>query len=263
MTGFLVSHGYLVLFIVTLVTQLGAPLPLAPLLVAGGVLAREGTFSMTAAIAISVVASALGHIAWYVAGRRRGTDVLRLLCRISIEPDSCVRKTEDLFVRYGPGALVAAPFVPGLGAVAPPLAGMSGMPVGRFLLLDSLGTAFHAAVFLVAGFAVGPEVISALHAVSRLGGFLVLAVGIALGVWLGWKMGQRSRVLRALRIGRVDPADLVERLSSADPPLIVDLRSDLTAGGETIRGAHRVRREDLARWAETVPREREIILACD
>jgi hypothetical protein len=189
--------------------------------------------------------------------------VLRLLCKISMEPDSCVRKTEDVFVRYGPGALVVAPFVPGLGAVAPPLAGMSAMPVGRFLLLDSIGTAFHALVFLVAGFAVGPEVISALHVASRLGGFVALAVGLALGVWLGWKLAQRSRVLRSLRVDRIEPADLVARLSSADPPLVVDLRTDLTAGGETIRGAHRVRREDLARWAEAVPREREIVLACD
>jgi membrane protein DedA with SNARE-associated domain len=263
MTGFFVAHGYLVLFIATLVTQLGAPLPLAPLLVAGGVLAGEGTFSITAAVAISIVASGLGHIVWYVAGRRRGAEVLRLLCKISIEPDSCVRKTEDVFVRYGPGALVAAPFVPGLGAVAPPLAGIASMPVGRFLLLDSIGTALHALVFLVAGFVVGPEILAALQVASRLGGFVALAAGIAIGVWLGWKMAQRFRVLRALRFGRIEPVELSQRLSSADPPLVVDLRSELTAGGETIRGAHRVRQEDLARWAETVPREREIVIACD
>jgi membrane protein DedA with SNARE-associated domain len=263
MTGFFVAHGYLVLFVAALVTQLGAPLPLVPLLVGAGVVAREGTLSIAAAVAVSVVASVLGHIVWYEAGRRRGTDVLRLLCKISIEPDSCVRKTADLFVRYGPGALVAAPFVPGLGAVAPPLAGMSTMGFGRFLLLDSLGSALHAAIFLVAGFAFGPEILSALQALTKVGGVVALAVGVVLGAWLSWKVSQRSRVLRALRVPRVEPAELASRLQSADPPLVVDLRSELTAGGETIRGAHRVRSEDLPRWAEGVSREREIILACD
>jgi hypothetical protein len=97
----------------------------------------------------------------------------------------------------------------------------------------------------------------------RFGGFLALGVGIALGVWLSWKVAQRTRVLRALRVTRIEPRDLLARLGSANPPLVVDLRSELTGGGETIRGAHRVLRDDLARWAEAVPREREIILACD
>jgi len=263
MTAFLVEHGYLVLFLATLVAQLGVPIPGIPLLLAAGVLAREGTLSVPSALAVTIVASGLGHLVWYEAGRRRGTAVLRLLCKISIEPDSCVRKTEDMFVRYGPSALVAAPFVPGLAAVAPPLAGMSSMSVGRFLLLDGLGAALFAAIFLAAGFAAGPQLVSALQVAMRFGGFVALGAGIAFGIWLSWKVAQRSRVLRALRVTRIEAADVVARLGSANPPLIVDLRSELTAGGETIRGAHRVLRDDLALWAEGVPREREIILACD
>ena len=97
----------------------------------------------------------------------------------------------------------------------------------------------------------------------RFGGFLALGVGVAFGIWLSWKVAQRTRVLRALRVTRIEPAELVARLGSENPPLVVDLRSELTAGGETIRGAHRVPRDDLPRWAEGIPREREIILACD
>jgi membrane protein DedA with SNARE-associated domain len=263
MTAFLLEHGYLVLFLATLIAQLGVPVPGIPLLLAAGVLAREGTLSASFALAITVVASALGHLVWYEAGRRRGTAVLRLLCKISIEPDSCVRKTEDMFVRYGPSALVAAPFVPGLAAVAPPLAGMSGMPVGRFLLLDGVGAALFAAIFLAAGFAAGPQLVSALHVAMRFGGFLALGAGVALGAWLSWKIAQRARVLRALRVMRIEPDKVLARLGSANPPLVVDLRSELTAGTDTIRGAHRVLHDDLPRWAVGVPREREIILACD
>ena len=131
MTAFLLEHGYLVLFTATLVAQLGAPVPGIPLLLAAGVLAREGTLSAAGALAITVIASGLGHLVWYEAGRRRGTAVLRLLCKISIEPDSCVRKTEDLFARYGAKSIVLAHFIPGLSTVTPPLAGMSGMPLPR------------------------------------------------------------------------------------------------------------------------------------
>jgi hypothetical protein len=137
------------------------------------------------------------------------------------------------------------------------------MSVGRFLLLDAAGATLFGAVFLAAGFAAGPQLVSALQSATRFGGWLALGVGIALAVWLSWKVAQRSRVLGALRTMRIEPSDLLARLGSAKPPLVVDLRSELTAGGETILGAHRVLREDLPRWAAEVPREREIILACD
>jgi hypothetical protein len=140
---------------------------------------------------------------------------------------------------------------------------MSAMSVGRFLLLDAAGAMLFNAIFLAAGFAAGPQLVSAVQTAMRFGGFLALGVGIALGVWLSWKVAQRSRVLRTLRVTRIEPSDLLARLASANPPLVVDLRSELIAGGETIRGAHRVLREDLPRWAEEVPRDRDIILTCD
>ena len=149
MPDLILQHGQAVLFVISLIAQLGAPVPMTPLLLAAGALAKEGQLSFASVVAISMAASALGHLVWYEAGRRRGTAVLRLICRISLEPDSCVRRTEDFFGRHGGRALVAAPFVPGLGAVAPPLAGMARMPVARFLLLDSLGALLWAALTLI------------------------------------------------------------------------------------------------------------------
>ena len=204
-----VGNPIVALFIATLVAQLGVPVPGIPLLLAAGVLARDGTLSVPGALVVTVIASGLGHLVWYEAGRRRGTAVLRLLCKISIEPDSCVRKTEDMFVRYGPGALIAAPFVPGLAAVAPPLAGMSSMSIGRFLLLDAAGAALFAAIFLAAGYAAGLQLVSALQVAMRFGGFLALGIGIALGVWLSWKVAQRTRVnppWLSTSVSRVSPA---------------------------------------------------------
>ncbi|HET7786431.1 MAG TPA: VTT domain-containing protein [Myxococcales bacterium] len=263
MADFLIQHGYTVLFVILLVDQLGAPIPGAALLLAAGACAKTGQLSAAAVVAVSVVAAAIGHVVWYEAGRRRGTAVLRLICRISIEPDSCVRRTEDLFSRHGGRALVAAPFVPGLGAVAPPLAGMARMPLGRFLLLDSLGTLAWSAAFTGVGYLAGPDLIELVRAGMRYGGWLGLSAGIAVGVWLGWKMAQRSAVARAALVPRIEPEDLRSRLASADPPLVIDLRSEITRGDESIPGAQTAAPEDLPQWARGVPRDKEVVVACD
>ncbi len=263
MADFLLQHGYAVLFAVSLIAQLGLPVPLTPLLLAAGVLAKAGQLSLVPVVVLSAVASALGHLVWYEAGRRRGTAVLRLLCRISIEPDSCVRRTEDLFARHGGRALVAAPCVPGLGAVAPPLAGMAGMPVGRFLLLDSAGALLWSALFASAGFLAGPELMALVQVGLRYGAGVALAAGVALGLWLGWKIAQRSVVARAALAPRIEADDLRFRLASADPPAVVDLRSDVTRGDVSIPGARPVAPGDLPRWAEGVARDKEIVVLCD
>src|SRR4051812_1949874 len=134
MGEFLLQHGYTVLFAISLIAQLGLPVPLTPLLLAAGVLAKAGQLSLVVVIGLSAAASALGHLAWYEAGRRRGTAVLRLLCRISIEPDSCVRRTEDLFARHGGRAPGAAPLGSRLPPPPPPPPGVGGVPGGPLLL---------------------------------------------------------------------------------------------------------------------------------
>ena len=40
------------------------------------------------------------------------------MCRVSLEPDICVQRTENMFTRYGARALIIAPFVPGLTTLA-------------------------------------------------------------------------------------------------------------------------------------------------
>ena len=263
MADFLLQHGYTVLFAISLIAQLGAPVPVTPVLLAAGVMAKSGQLSLTAIVALSVAASALGHLVWYEAGRRRGTAVLRLICRISIEPDSCVRQTEDLFARHGGRALVAAPFVPGLGAVAPPLAGMAGMPIRQFLLLDAAGAVLFSAALAGGGFLFGPQLTALVELALRFGAWMALALGIALGCWLGWKIAQRSAGVRAARAPRIEADDLRSRLASEDPPIVIDLRSEVTRGETSIPGARAVAPRDLPRWAEGVPRDKEIVVACD
>src|SRR5438046_4479172 len=139
---FLIRHGYAVLFGWVLLEQLGLPIPAAPLLIAAGALARAGKMNLTFAVALAFIAVILADLFWYALGRYRGGRILKLLCRISLEPDSCVRRTENLFIRHGAHSLLVAKFVPGLNTAAPSLAGIFRMPVRRFMSFGSLGALF-------------------------------------------------------------------------------------------------------------------------
>jgi hypothetical protein len=147
--------------------------------------------------------------------------------------------------------------------VAPPLAGMARMPLGRFLLLDSLGSLAWSAAFTGIGYVAGPNLIELVRVGMRYGGWLGLFAGIAVGLWLGWKMAQRSAVARAALVARIEPDDLRSRLASADPPLVIDLRSEITRGDESIPGAQPVAPADLPQWAQGIPRDKEVVVACD
>ena len=140
-TQFLVNHGPPIVFVAVFLEQMGLPLPVVPLLLAAGALSATGKFSLLFGLGITVLACLIADTFWFYLGRYRGHRVLGLLCRISLEPDSCVRRTQNVFTRYGLRGVVVAKFVPGLGTVAPPLAGMAGVKVGRFLLADGLGFA--------------------------------------------------------------------------------------------------------------------------
>ena len=139
-TQFLVKHGLPLVFVAVFLEQMGLPLPVVPWLLAAGALAAMGKFSLFLGLGIAVLACLIADSFWFYLGRYRGHRVLGLLCRISLEPDSCVRRTQNVFTRYGLRGLVVSKFVPGLGTVAPPLAGLAGVTLSRFLLADGLGS---------------------------------------------------------------------------------------------------------------------------
>ena len=111
---FLIRHGYSLLFAWVLIEQLGLPIPAVPLLLAAGGLAGSGRMNLPAAMGAAMIAVIAADLFWYYLGRYRGGRVLKLLCKISLEPDSCVRRTENIFTRHGARSLLVAKFVPGL-----------------------------------------------------------------------------------------------------------------------------------------------------
>jgi hypothetical protein len=199
---------------------------------------------------------------WFHLGRVRGKRVLRFICRISLEPDSCVRRTENAFLKYGVNTLLVAKFVPGLNTVAAPLAGDSGVAVTRFLAIDSLGIVVWSGAYMGVGYVFSDQIEDALGYVQHLGsGVLILAVGLA-AAWILRKFIQRRRFLKKLEVARITPEELRIRMDAGEDLYIVDLRTALDNDSPSVPGAIRLSTEDLTGNSTQIPRDREIILFC-
>jgi membrane protein DedA with SNARE-associated domain/rhodanese-related sulfurtransferase len=261
---FLFRHGYSLLFAWVLAEEAGLPLPSAPVLLAAGALAGTRRMYLPIALAMPLLAATICDTLWYVLGRRRGGAVLRLICRISLEPDSCVRRTQLSFERRGPWALVIAKFVPGLSAMTAPLAGISRMPWRRFALFDALGSLLWSSTYIATGFVFSTRLERALASLSSLGAGLLVLLSSSLGGYVVWKWQKRRRFLRQLRIARITPEELKQRLDAREDVVIVDLRHSLEFDAEpqTIFGAVRMDPADLEEAVEVIPRDREIVLFC-
>jgi len=261
----LVQHGVSLVFLVTLAARIGAPLPAAPLLVVAGSLVVQGTLGLPAVLLASLLANLLGDAMWFVAGRRHGARVLALLCRISLSPDSCVRQSESLIVRWGGSALVAAKFVPGVSVVAAPMAGAVGMPVGRFVAFGLLGGAAWTLAFLGLGALFFAQVDWLLARLADIGTTAAIVLAVLLAGFIGWRWWRRRRFLLAADLPRLAPADLRALLDEALPPLLIDVRSPeaLDLDAQHIPSALQAVPRDLERHAHRLPGDREIILYCN
>ena len=194
--SFLSHHGPFLLFGTVFIEQLGLPLPAAPVLLAAGALAATGAMNWPAALALAVLGSLLADLLWFSIARRRGRRLLGFLCRMSLEPETCVCRTEGLLARYDGGALIAAKFLPGLSLVVPPLAAISGTSLRRFLGFDTLGSILYAGSYLVLGFLFNQQLLRVLGVLGQIGkGAVLLALGL-LGAYVAFKYLKRRRVRR-------------------------------------------------------------------
>jgi membrane protein DedA with SNARE-associated domain len=258
---FLLRHGYPLLFAAVLAEQLGAPLPSGPILLAMGALVGTGKYTWTEALSLSVVACMIADGVWYGIGRRKGSSVLKLLCRISLEPDSCVSSTRQWFKRLGGWALVVAKFVPGLSTVAPPMAGLSKMPWWKFMGADGLGGFLWAGAFLSLGHIFRAQLEDVLAYAARLGGGLITVIAGVLTLWIAWKYYQRRKFIKGLRVARIQPEELKQELNDV---VILDLRTaeEYASDGAKIPGAIWFDRKELEERHLEIPRDRDVILYC-
>jgi membrane protein DedA with SNARE-associated domain/rhodanese-related sulfurtransferase len=264
MLQFIVRNGYLVLFAWVFVEQAGLPIPSAPLLMAAGALSGTHHMNLGAVIGLSGLGALASDLMWYEIGRRKGVRVLQFLCKISLEPDSCVRRTQESFTRNGPRVLLGAKFIPGLNAMAAPLSGIIRMNWRKFLIFDAIGALAWVSAFSITGYAFSGQLELVAKRAAYLGEWLLVILLGAFAAYILWKFYKRQKFLSDLKIARITPEELKEKLDAGEDVLIVDLRHslDFDANPETIPGALHVDAADLEEAYEVIPRDREIVLFC-
>jgi membrane protein DedA with SNARE-associated domain/rhodanese-related sulfurtransferase len=261
---FLVHHGAAVLFAAVFIEQMGVPLPAMPWLLAAGALAGTGKMSGVVALSAATFGSVVADLIWFYLGRRYGNRVLKLLCRISIEPDSCVRRTQNVFTRYGMKGLVVAKFFPGLSTLAPPLAASAGVSFPRFFLFDAAGSLIYAGTFIVLGIVFSRQLEQVIDSLGSLGGGALTLLAALAVLYIGYKYFQRHRLLRQLRTSRITADELHEKLEAGEKLIILDLRplEELEQNPALILGALHMTLEEVEHRDHEIPRDRDIILYC-
>jgi membrane protein DedA with SNARE-associated domain/rhodanese-related sulfurtransferase len=260
----LLTYSYLLLFAWVLVEQLGIPLPATPILLAAGALSAQNELSFPLALAAGLAAALTADSVWFLIGRKYGHHVLRLLCKLSMEPTICVRRTQDSFGRRRDLTLMIAKFVPGLATLAPPVAGQNGMGYGRFLFFDGIGATLWLSVLLTVGWFFGGLIRrnpSLLDWAGRFSGAL-LVLGI-IGFFIG-RVIRRRMVIKKLVAARLEPEELKKQLDAGEQVYIVDLRHplELLPDPFTLPGAVHFSPDALAARHREIPRDRDIVLFC-
>lgn len=263
--GLLLQHGYLVVFGVILLENLGLPVPGSIVLIVGGAFVAAGRLSLVLVVVLAVLAALLGDLAWYAGGRWRGRPILNFLCQLSLNPDTCVGTTERFFLRFGMPTLFFAKFLPGVNTVTPPLLGILRTPLVPFLAYDLAGALLFTVVAVGLGYAVGVEVVRRVQAAaSQMEAWLgwgALTIGL---VYLGCRIGLRVKIRRALRSVGLTPEELRQRQQGENNLLVIDVRTQLAIQErpERIPGALRGGHDELGRMAATLPRRETIVTYC-
>jgi membrane protein DedA with SNARE-associated domain/rhodanese-related sulfurtransferase len=260
---FLARHGTLWMFFVTLGERLGLPLFVTPLLVAAGALAAMGKLHFGLLLLVTGVACLAGDTVWYELGRWKGSLLFGWLCRISFQPDSCVRRSQLALEKHTGLSLLWAKWIPGVAHLAPPLAGAARVPRVRFQLYNAAGSVVWLAVLLAGGYLsmrtvdwLGLFVITAQWAVC-----VALVASVVMALRSYW---ERRQFLKALRMARISPEELYQQVKSGDEPVIVDLRHqlDFLAAPRTLPKALRMNPNEITERRGELPSDRDIVVYC-
>jgi membrane protein DedA with SNARE-associated domain/rhodanese-related sulfurtransferase len=258
------QHGLMAVALNVLLNQIGLPVPVVPTLIVAGAIAAGGQLSIAALFSVSVAACLLADCGWYQVGQAYGIRVLKTLCRISLEPDSCVNQTQTSFERWGVNSLVIAKFIPGLSTIAPPMAGAMRIGWLRFIFLSMLAAALWVAAWLIAGMLFRPQIERLLAHLEHIGGLVFTGALLLLGAYIAFKWWQRRRFYKLLRMARISVAELYELMQAGGAPVIIDVRSNTARALEPDRipGAVHMSLQDAGAGLQDLPRDREIILYC-
>jgi membrane protein DedA with SNARE-associated domain/rhodanese-related sulfurtransferase len=258
------QYGLLIVGLNVLLNQIGLPVPVVPTLILAGALAAKGDLPFLELFSIAIIACLLADCAWYWVGEKYGIRVLKTLCRISLEPDSCVNQTQSQFDRWGVNSLIVAKFVPGWSTIAPPLAGALRIGWLRFIALSALAAILWVGAGLLGGMIFKSQIEHLLIQLDRYGSMAVIAALALLACYVAYKWWERRRFYKMLRMARISVSELNELIQNGAYPLIIDVRSATARELEPhwIPGAVAISLSDVDAHLKDLPRDRDIILYC-
>ncbi len=261
----LIQHGYAFLFFWVFAERLGIPIPATLPLIGAGILAEMEYMHFAPAVLLAFLATMLADVSWFVLGRYRGSQILMTLCRISLEPDACVRKTENIFAKHGPASLLFAKFVPGLSNLMVPLIGIMRMPAYKFVAFNSIGSLLWVGAIIGIGYFFSREIDLEKIALPELGqGAIIMAVLVLLALFIAGKYLHKQRLLRGLFEDRITPEELKQKMDAGEKIAVVDVRHPLEFQADPfmIPGAIYTPLEKIKQFS-AVPADREIVTYCE
>lgn len=256
------QYGLILVFVNVLVEQLGAPVPAYPTLIITGALSATGRYSPALLLLLAVSAALSADYCWYLAGRRYGRQIMSRLCRISLSPDSCVRQTESIYLRWGARSLLLAKFIPGFASIASALSGTMGTRRISFLLWDAAGSALWAGLGIFLGSLFSSAVDDLLNVLAQLGHYGMLLIAVALAAFVANKWWQRRRFRKSLEMARISVDELNTMLEEGNAPTIIDVRSPMSQQDGRIPGAVTISNQEIQTFVFDGPVEGEVVVYC-
>lgn len=257
-------YGLALVFLNVLAEQVGLPIPAVPTLIVAGAAAATGQISASGVFLVAILACYIGDSLWFAGGRIYGRRVLRLLCRVSLSPDSCVSQSEHHFERWGKAVLIVSKFLPGLSTVTPPLAGAMRMGWPSFIALNGIGIALWAILPIGAGMLFANQIQRVVDVLESYGAAALALVIALLAAYIAIKWWERRRFYKALRLARITVEELRKLIDGDKRPVVVDVRSDVArkADARWIPGAIPMNTDVIDARLIELPKDRDIIFYC-
>ncbi len=258
-------HGYALTFVILLAEAVGMPFPAAIALVAAGAAVASHTLQGPGVLLAAMVALLIGDSAQFWLGRNTGWALLGFLCRLSMNPETCILRSAESFYKRGKVTLVIAKFIPGVNTMAAPLAGSMKMRFWQFLQLDFAGSLLYTTTYLLVGFLSRDFLAATLRSFHAAGRVMEIALAVALAVYVGYRIAQVRKYRKYDVVPRVQVQELALRLAAEEDRVqIVDVRSHgyYDVGSERIRGSIRIEPNNLDEEIKNLPKDKDIYLYC-
>jgi membrane protein DedA with SNARE-associated domain len=259
-------HGYVLTFAFLFGQAMGLPLPASIAMIAAGAAIAAHTLVGTNVLLAAVVALLAGDIIQFWLGRYTGWALLGVLCRLSMNPETCMLRAAESFYKRGKATLLIAKFVPGLNTMAAPLSGSMKMRFGQFLLLDSAGALLYTTIYILVGYVSRDFLAATLRSFYAAGRVMEVLVAIAIIVYAAYWLRQIIKYRAYNVVPRIQVAELAARLAAGgtDKIKIVDVRSHgyYDVGAERIHGSIRIEPNNLDEEIKALSKDTEIYLYC-